>query len=103
MDANLQKEVENAVRKVYEDVKENRGIPDMSRSSAEGAAEVVLLRLRDNLSKGTGLKDDPDNVLLTKHNMEDVPKRVALLYIEELLLEHKENDPSRRPIWEKRR
>jgi hypothetical protein len=95
MDNKLQREIEKAVKGVYEDVKARR-VTDMSVNSSEGAATKAMHCLIENHSRvGTGLPNDPapSGSAVTS----GLPNRVALLYLETLLLARRDADGS--PLW----
>jgi len=100
MDINLRREVEKAVSKVYEDVKERR-VTGVATQTANRAAMEVMNRLENQSSYGIGVPGDPENKSVTPMTKLEIRKRVAMLYVEILLTDLKEKDPTHPKLWDR--
>jgi len=91
----LEKEIDKAANEVYKSVKANM-FPNMSLvATPERAAEIVLQQVDNNREKGIGVQ----NALVVEPL--DTPRKIALQYLEEKLLELKKNDPNPPEIWKR--
>ena len=101
MDHNFRREVKSIVREVYDDVKNGRLKGGMT-TSAEGVATLALQRIHEKLlPAGTGLPNDPRYKTVSSTTILEIEKRVAVQYLETLLTDLKEKDPTHPKLWDR--